>query len=416
MRMDLPITRAIVRELPDALRPDWAARTWGGAFGTLGLRADVTKVDTVVTLSELGVVGTSKVGGRVIGQPTGLLDRIRTLGGRRELHSGSFGHTVTLDGSGRLAVHHHSLTLARDSRGTGFGNGFVDHARARYGGAGIDDVTMFAGLSVGGYAWARQGLELATTATDDTAKLLDRGRQIAEMVDSSRGLIDVSGRIPRLRRLTAEQHATIAPRLVRDATLPPDAITSMEQLAAVPDIGRRVLLGRMWKGSVEIDRTAVWWHRNGTGAAGEAAALPSYRTDPARVLEESRAAARRIASELPAAVDPFRANETFMRHLAGVGVTAVDDAAEGARAVLRTSMRSPAPSVETKIPLLTATGRKLELTVAWDGAKLVATERIPIRDWRNADLRRAIDAAWRELGVEQVRSAHTALRRSIPAP
>jgi hypothetical protein len=414
MRMDLPITRAIARELPDALRPDWATRAWSGTFGAAGLRAEVTRADTIVTLSELGVTGSSKVGGRVIGQPSGLLDRIRTLGGRRELHAGSFGQTVTLDDAGRLGVHHHSLKLARDSRGTGFGNGFVDHARASYAGAGIDDVSMFAGLSVGGYAWARQGLELATSATDDAAKALDRGRQIAEMVDSSRGIIDLSGRIPRLRRLTAEQHASIAPRLVRDGMLPPDAITAMEQLAAVPDIGRRVLLGRMWKGSVEIERTAPWWRGNGAAATADPALLPSYRTEPARVVEESRQAARRIAALLPAAADPFRANETLARHLAGVGVTAVDDAADGARAVLRASLRRTAPSIETTVPLRTSTGGRLELTVAWDGAKLVATERIPLREWRNRELRRALDTAWRELGVDQVRSARTALRRSIP--
>jgi hypothetical protein len=60
----------------------------------------------------------------------------------------------------------------------------------------------------------------------------------------------------------------------------------------------------------------------------------------------------------------------------------------------------------------TAAGRRIELQVAWDGAKLVATERIPLRG-RDAGVRQALDAAWRELGVDEVRSAWTGMRRSI---
>jgi len=43
------------------------------------------------------------------------------------------------------------------------------------------------------------------------------------------------------------------------------------------------------------------------------------------------------------------------------------------------------------IPMRTAAGGRIELGVRWDGARLAATERVPIRDWRNAELRRALE-------------------------
>ena len=408
MSVDLGILRAVARELPDAMRPAWGAQTWAGEFGEQALRARVTSMDTVLTIGADGLTGSSKVAGEVLGAPRSPLERLLAFG-RGEARRGSFGHELLLHHGGRLEAHHTRLALDRGSRGTGFGGGFVDHARARYGAAGIDDVSMFAGMSVGGYAWARQGLELATTATDDTARLLDRGRQLAAVVDSARKPIDLSGRIPHLgRRISAAEHAALEPRLVRGDTLPPDALTSMQELAGLPEVGRTILLGRMWKGTAEIDRTATWWARNGEHTAAQAASGVSWRTKPELVAAESIAAARRVASALPAAADPFRAGATFATHV-GVG-----DAIDGARAVLRTGL-DEAIDVRTTIPVRTPAGRTAELTVTWDGTTLAATERLPLRDARDRRLRAALDAAWRELGVEQVRSGWTGLRRTIPA-
>jgi hypothetical protein len=327
---------------------------------------------------------------------------------------GRFAQTLRLHDGGRLEAHHTLLKLARGSRGTGFGNGFVEHARAAYAVAGVDDVSMFAGLGVGGYAWARQGLQLATTEADDAARLLDRGRQVAAMVDSARRPIHVAGRFPQLRRLTAAQFDSIAPRLVRGDVLPPDAITSVEQLAAVPDIGRRVLLGRMYPGTAQIERTGTWWQRNGAHTARQASEGVSWRTSPDVVARESASAARRVAARLPAAADPFRAEAAFLRQLGGTGSASVDDAASGARSLLRVSTSHPDASVHTTIPLRTATGRTVAIDVRMDRGRLVATERVPLRDWRNSELRRSLDAAWRELGVDQVRSGWTGIRRTVP--
>lgn len=421
MLLDSSVARAVVRELPDAFNPAWGTSTWAGRFGTKALRAEVTAMNTALTLSARGVTGTSTVRGRVFGEPATVFERLRSLvGGGDEAARGRFAHTLTLHDTGRLEAHHTVLKLDRGSRGSGFATGFVDHARERYAAAGIDDATMFAGMSVGGYAWAREGLELMTNEVDEVARALDRGRKLARIVDGARHRIDLSGAIPRVgRRITEAQHAAIAPRLVRGNVLPPDALTSMRELAAIPEIGRSVLLGHMWKGSAEIDRVAPWWARNGAHATAQAAEGLTYRSAPTVVATESRAAAHRIAASMPAAVDPFRASATLARHLAGTGAAPIDDAADAAQAVVRVALDRATPTVETSLPVLTAAGRRIELRVAWDGAKLVATEQIPLRG-RDAGVRRALDAAWRELGVDQVRSAWTGLRRNVqsatPAP
>ena len=414
MLVDSSIARAVVRELPAALDPAWGRATWAGAFGSRALRAEVTAMDTAVTLSARGLTGTSRVRGQVLGEPAGILDRFRSLiGTSGEAARGKFAHTLTLHDTGRLEAHHTVLKLDRGSRGTGFATGFVDHARARYATAGVDDATMFAGMSVGGYAWAREGLELTTNEVDDVARALDRGRKLAKIVDGARHWIDVSGAIPRFgRRITQEQYDSIAPRLVRGDTLPPNALTSMRELAELPDVGRGVLLGHMWKGSAEIDRVAPWWVRNGAHTSAQAADGLSYLTAPALVAEESIAAARRMGAALPAAVDPFRASATLARHLQRTGAAPIDDAADAAQAVVRVTLDRPNPLVEATLPVRTAAGRRIELSVAWDGTKLVATEKIPLRG-RDAGVRQALDAAWRELGVDEVRSAWTGLRRNV---
>lgn len=417
MLVDSQIARAVMRELPEAMTPVWGAATWAGTFGSKGLRAEVTAMDTTLMLSARGVTGTSRVRGRVLGEPAGLLDRFRAfLGHGGDAARGKFAHTLTLHDTGRLEAHHTVLKLDRGSRGSGFATGFVEHARTRYGAAGIDDATMFAGMSVGGYAWAREGLELTTDQVGDVARAIDRGHKLARIVDGARRPIDLSGAIPRFgRRITQAQYDSIAPRLVRGSVLPPDALTSMRELAAIPEVGRGVLFGHVWKGSAEIDRTAAWWVRNGPDGAAHAAAGVSYRSDPALVAEQSQLAARRIAGAMPAAVDPFRARATFERHLAGLGAASLDDAHDGARAVVSLGIGDASPTVATTIPLRTTAGGRIEVGATWDGARLVATERVPLHDWRNADLRRALDAAWRELGVDHVQSTRSGIRRSIPA-
>ena len=82
--------------------------------------------------------------------------------------------------------------------------------------------------------------------------------------------------------------------------------------------------------------------------------------------------------------------------------------------MLTTRLSAGTTRVSSTVPMRTARGGRLELHVAWDGARLVATERLPLRDVRNAALRQALDATWRELGVGQVRSGWTGLRRTVP--
>lgn len=56
-------------------------------------------------------------------------------------------------------VHNDYFRLDNDSRGSGFGASFYKNAEDTYLEAGIDNVTIYANIDVGGYAWARMGFD-----------------------------------------------------------------------------------------------------------------------------------------------------------------------------------------------------------------------------------------------------------------
>jgi hypothetical protein len=93
------------------------------------------------------------------------------------LKDGSRGPTVEVEGIVRTAdgsyvggftrsiyvklkeVHHDLFTLNGSQQGTGFGSAWYQSSEVTYKEAGIKEVTIYANIDVGGYAWARMGFD-----------------------------------------------------------------------------------------------------------------------------------------------------------------------------------------------------------------------------------------------------------------
>lgn len=370
----------VAREVPDALRPSWLTETWSGVHGAGGLRAEVDDVHAKLLLTPRGLSGSSSASGVV-------------HDGGREV--GTFTRDQTLHPEGRLEVHHSYLKLDGSAQGSGFARAFNDRAFARYAEAGVDDVTILAALSVGGYAWARQGFELIGTGATAGEQLVSRARILTDLVERGRS----SGKI------TADQYAALAPRLYGGGPLPSDALTSVQELAAMPEVGKAVLLGRSWEGIRPIERTRSWWADSAPAGVSAARDGVDYLTRPDLVASASAAAARRIASTLPRAFDPAASGASFTRALAHVGGGAVVDAERGAVTQLRLVEGDAVSELRGHTALTTQDGASIVATIKRDASgALVGKEQLD-RSLQHADTRRAMDVAWRELGVTRVQDA-----------
>lgn len=71
---------------------------------------------------------------------------------------------------GRWKVHHEFLTLEPHVQGGGFASRFNAHAYEHYREMGVSEVTLFADIDVGGYAWARAGYDFKTI---DDSRLIE---------------------------------------------------------------------------------------------------------------------------------------------------------------------------------------------------------------------------------------------------
>lgn len=73
--------------------------------------------------------------------------------------AGNFKRIIFRNASGQLEVHHNYFKLESRFEGTGFGSRFVRHLEQKYKKLGVDKISLFANLDVGGYAWARMGFD-----------------------------------------------------------------------------------------------------------------------------------------------------------------------------------------------------------------------------------------------------------------
>ncbi|MEW2355422.1 hypothetical protein [Spirillospora sp. NPDC029432] len=73
---------------------------------------------------------------------------------------------------GDLCAHHEKLKLDKGYRGKGFSNAFNHHLEGWYRESGVDRITLTAGMSDGGYVWARKGFDFSR-ASDARTRLRD---------------------------------------------------------------------------------------------------------------------------------------------------------------------------------------------------------------------------------------------------
>lgn len=379
--------RALAKLAPAAMRPSWMVKTWAGRYGAKSLEVSIKHADSTVHASSRGLTGSAAMEGVVRstkGATVGTVER-----------------SLKLHPNGRLEVHHDFLELQSAAQGSGFSRAFNDRAFARYAGAGVDDVTVFAALDVGGYAWARQGFELAKDGVDELARMIARARRIRELVEHA----------SRSDSITKDEHAELARRLIRsDGVLPQDALTSVQELASIPDLGRRVLLGQSWQGVRAIDHVSPWWSR--VVAAGDAHAGASYLVSPDEAASGAQRMARSITARLPPAFDDVQAARVLERAAARFGhaPTELPDSSTSLSFGLRKG--SDAIVGANRTSTLVAGDAQFTTSVSWSkSGKLQATEQFDGVDRRAA--RRIFNSTWRELGVNRVTDRDTRATRRI---
>jgi hypothetical protein len=109
-------------------------------------------------------------------------------------YAGNFHRRFFMDDSGNLAVSHELLEISDEYQGTGFSKVFNKQAEDYYISHGITDVHVHAALSVGGFAWARQGFDWARTGgatwrvKDGMDSVLDSGLLPGSVERSGRAL------------------------------------------------------------------------------------------------------------------------------------------------------------------------------------------------------------------------------------
>jgi hypothetical protein len=364
MRANPGDMRALTKLVPEALQPAWLARTWVGEFGSGGLRAVTDDVASSLSLTRSGLTGRATMSGSV-------LDDGGEVVGEIERH-------VALHASGRLTIQHALLDIDEGFQGTGFARAFNQQAFSRYAKAGVDDVTVFAAHNVGGYAWARQGFELLSELGDEASRELDRAMQIRRFIEKARHV-----------GISNLEYLNLHPRLITlQDELPPDALTSVQELAAIPDIGRRVLLGQTWEGIRQISASRPWWDgRVPTGIADAQAGI-GWLQRPDDAVAATRHLDAAVRSRLPAALDPARSSAALERAIGGI----VDEA--------ETSIyvRQGATSqLESRLGLeLDGSYTRFRVTAdARSGVQVDALDDIP----PTAGVRERIEDTWRSLGA-----------------
>lgn len=93
---------------------------------------------------------------------------------------GTFDRMITIEGKGKVAVDHTELMIDPGHRSKGLGDRFNSHAVAKYQELGVDRITLHAGDSVGGFAWARQGFRWSTPEVAKTV-----GHRALNLTDAS---------------------------------------------------------------------------------------------------------------------------------------------------------------------------------------------------------------------------------------
>jgi len=105
-------------------------------------------------------------------------------------YDNSITRTFSRNYSGRIEVHHDFFRLSEALQGKGLGSKLIDESFKHYDKLGVEEVTLYANLSVGGYAWARMGFAPNTSYSWNLVKQgiqrrLDDIRRMDPMNDTS---------------------------------------------------------------------------------------------------------------------------------------------------------------------------------------------------------------------------------------
>ena len=177
---------------------------------------------------------TDRRGMSTLSLSVGLLDpadqrRIGTLKRDFEFHEGE-----------APEVYHKHFHLEPSAQGGGIAKDLLANSIKLYDEAGIRKVTMFAGLQVGGYAWAKYGFRPASAR--DARELLE----------------DVEDRLGAMAGVPAPARRTVE-RLVQSGD--PKAIWAISDLEGVrgarrgheTTLGKALLLGTCWRGVLDLE-------------------------------------------------------------------------------------------------------------------------------------------------------------------
>ncbi len=329
-------TRAIVAgmldELPNTFRTTWLESAWSGAHGSAGLHTDITHVASGATIREQSFIANAVVAGDV-------------RAGSGEI-AGNIERSVSLHPDGTLQVLHDELRLAPHAQGTGFATGLNETAFARYAAEGVQSTKVHAGYTVGGYPWAKQGFELETLSSEPGERVRDAAKTI-------RGIFrDASekGRISpiELHRMRSRLYEPGKP-------ITAETLTSVQEVAAIPDLGKRVLAGSNWTGVKPIDATTPWWRltraasRNPSGVddAMRGAAALGERSESRAAMAQARVGVEQL---LPEIVRPKALSDT----LVGASVPGSVSIVPGREASTRISFTKP--SITATVRMLVRDG------------------------------------------------------------
>jgi hypothetical protein len=170
----------------------------------------------------------------------------------------------------RLHVKHEYLSTMPDQKFTGVGSEFNRASVNQYRSAGVDYIEVDAGMSVGGYNWAREGFRVEARRNEWTGKMESRHEQISTMSKYARDNIDrVVGTDPNIpyakgreiiveskRRLAAVVAASKAGEDVQPihiASIGEDDMRFTSDKGYETWPGKEMLLGQAWHGTYYFD-------------------------------------------------------------------------------------------------------------------------------------------------------------------
>lgn len=160
---------------------------------------------------------------------------------------GDFSRSIYAYGD-TIEIHHDSFSIQEVYEGLGFGSTFYQNAENVYLGQGIDKVTVFANISVGGYAWARMGFDF------DNSERLQSKQSVAKSVWESSWKMFKSNDTDPMPVMPTFTHAweLAAMKSPWDSHFP--AYTDNPKCDT---FGKRMLLGKSWEGVKYINPKAI---------------------------------------------------------------------------------------------------------------------------------------------------------------